>query len=124
MKSKESKDKTPKTITGYNLEGKKVIKHLEKGESPSGERCPICNSMTVEDYYDAPYRNVRCIICCETFPIGKYNTKGAIKQISKDIEFYITYLDHYNSLLKTLKEENNVRKLNGKIDPNLEKSKK
>lgn len=123
MKSKEVPKKTT-SITGYNLHGKKVVKYLAKGESLSGERCPICNAVTVEDYYDAPYRNVRCIICCEVISLGKFNTKGAIKNASRLIEFYKNELEQHTSLLKTLKEENDVRKLNGKIDPTLEKSKK
>jgi hypothetical protein len=127
MKSKKpikiEKPKT-RTITGYNVYGKKVVKHLDKGEVFSDERCPVCNTVMLEDYYDAPYVNYRCIICGDISKPGKYNTKRAIKNLSADLASFKIEVKYLTVLIKTLKEENNVRKLNGKIFPKLEGLKK
>jgi len=108
MKKKQEKIE----ISGYDITGKLITAVLEEGESISSDRCPICNSLLVENYYDAPYHDVRCAICKSDAVGEDFNAKEAIKHLEDNLIYAKEHFDFLTNTINTLSEKNDVRKLN------------
>lgn len=109
MKDKELK------ITGYTIDGKLITETLEKGESISNERCIVCNSLLVEDYYDAPYRDIRCAICRSSQSLEDFSSKDTIKNMREELTAAKEHVIYLINMINTLQETNDVRKLNANM---------
>lgn len=108
---------------GYNIYGKKVKKYLEKYESFSDEHCPVCNSIMVT-CNDGPYPITYCMICGNPYTSDSFKDKDVIKKLKKDIVMLVGIIEEYHNKLDTLLNLNNVRTLNSKELPKIEKIKK
>lgn len=102
-------------FTGYNIDGNYVTRMLEKGESVCNDRCVICNSLLVENYFDAPYRNTRCAICGRMERDENFNKKSEIKNIIHDLAEAEVQVCYLTNMLNTLQETNGVRQANGNM---------